>query len=211
MAQVLHYSLRHILHIILAFTCLCESGGGSSGFTPAPTRPDNAPPNAEIHAPFVVCHCGKEAVIRTSRQPNSYGDTFYGCSLGKSGCNFFSWCYMHVRTQHAARRATEAAFTEREREREEQGRNGGERSQQGRSGLRPITPSMRALLNARTERTNAPRASAGSIDNRACVERHRNPPRPVCVVQHLLCQRSFPVPFFPPFLFLFLFLLWSDV
>jgi hypothetical protein len=142
-----------------------------------------------------VCHCGKEAVIRTSRRPNSYGDTFYGCALSKSGCNFFSWCYMHARTQHAARRATEAAFCEREREREEPGRNGGERCQNGRSGpFRPRTSSMRALMNARNQHTKPSRASAACVTNRACVERHRNP-QPVCVVQQLYCQSFIPAAF----------------
>jgi hypothetical protein len=196
-AQVLHYYLCRVTSC--DFTFDCRSGGGS-GFTPAPTRPDGAQQNSTIHAPFVVCHCGKEAVIRTSRQPRSYGDIFYGCAHDRSGCNYFSWCFMHARTQQAARRATEAAFQERERDREDSGgaRNGTQQGQQGRSGsFRPITPSMRALMNANSRDTKPSRSTAaynsgGCIASRATAERQRNPP-PVCVANSFLARLSLKI------------------
>jgi hypothetical protein len=159
-------------------------GGGSGGVAPQETGPNNAAP-PRVHAPFVVCHCGNEAVIRTSRQPGSYGDTFYGCALGKAGCNYFSWCYLHTRTQDAARMASTAAFCERERDRDADTKK---RSPQACTGAsRPITPSMRALLNARSQYSNPSRPtppyrptpshhSSNVISNRATEERHRMPP-----------------------------------
>jgi hypothetical protein len=71
-------------------------------------------------------------------------------------------------------------------------RNGTQQGQQGRSGsFRPITSSMRALMNANSRdtkpsRTTAAYNSAGCIASRATAERQRNPP-PVCVAIQLSC------------------------
>jgi GRF zinc finger len=122
---------------------LCTSsctGGGSSGCPPANS-------GERVLPPFVVCQCGKEAVIRTSRQPHSYGDTFYGCNLGKQGCNFFAWTHTHVRTVAAAANATQEEFRARERE-----RDGMAHTSSQNSSYRPMTPSMRALLGASSSR-----------------------------------------------------------